>query len=90
MFVINLSTRAVTSHIDLYRLLNREEVLSFSFDENSHKFSYINIQTKSLNLYTVDYINKHVKKMGVVNIMNRSIFKNMDKSYMFDEVKEFI
>ena len=44
--------------IDLYPLLNGEEVLAFSFDDfNTHSATdLIAVQTKELKIYLIDYV----------------------------------
>jgi hypothetical protein len=81
--------------IDVYELLNREEVLNFTFDDFNDNFSTIMVQSKSLFIYQIDFTTSEVvSRVGDYghNIVMRSIFhtENLMKSGDHMEIKQFI
>ena len=62
--------------LDLYSLLEGQEVLSFGFDDFNDSEELITVQAKDLYLYTIDYAKSELmrKIQRPQNIVARSIF----------------
>mgnify|MGYP006115936323 CR=1 FL=1 len=59
MYIQNIAsqkTMSILHCIDMIKLLNNEEVLSFGFEDFNDSFSTICVQSKELYLYQIDFI----------------------------------
>jgi len=77
--IMSKSMNPSVTTLNMRKLLNDNEVLSFGFDEFNESFSTICIQAKDLYMYEVDYVNQHlVKKIDAsrTNVIMKSIFYN--------------
>lgn len=70
--------------IDMIKLLNNEEVLSFGFEDFNDSFSTICVQSKELYLYQIDFMNEKVLRKFENqrhNLVMKSIFQNVYKRF---------
>ena len=103
MYIQNIAsqkTMSILHCMDMIKLLNNEEVLSFCFEDFNDSFSTICVQSKELYLYQIDFMKLEVLRKFESqrhNLVMKSIFQNVYKRFtgdrfmtIYQPLKEFI